>query len=746
MATFPYAEISNIFNPSDYGTTGDTLTITEGDLRYIRQGGPANVSSLMINSAPVDFSAISGVVAGTATNNKALILGPSGEIGTISSLTATSITGTLSTAAQTAITSVGTLSALTIGGNLTFTGASRTITGLSSISATTLTGALSTGAQTSITSLGTLTSLSIDGNLTFTGASRTITGLATLSATTLTGTLSTAAQTAITSVGTLSALTIGGNLTFTGASRTITGLSSISATTLTGALSTAAQTAITSVGTLTNLTLSTAGTGLQIPNLKFWNSTTSLYDNFNHSYYIGVSEGGCVAQKALIVDINKDIGSIRTLNAVNLNGSTKVSGTLADFGSIRVDGTEIITATRSIQNIGDIACSGTMNAFDGYQVNSVAFVDASRNITAGTISGTLTTGAQPAITAIGPLMTPTAGDTLITSSTISEYNLILGNASNAAVDSGIAFYSNASPDFTTNRPGASIVAEKVSTTIGGSGMDIVFLNKTSSQNATANLTERMRIKENGKINFGSAGDADFNMLRSGQLDTTLRFGADLSVRDCYSITFHRDSAGALTNYLAFNNYGTSNTLVLTARDRVGIGTNDPACGLDVVNFASVSMTGPLATGTSSAYTVNRSGTFTDSVSIYCRQALMVGVRGMYVGSDRRVKEDIDSIPPADGVRFVRNIDPKIYTLKGFDKRQIGYISQDMMQDYSALISLIPDENMTIEEEGDVDGAFLSLSYERVPAFLHAALKSVFDRLDAQDVIIEELRASLATLL
>jgi hypothetical protein len=147
-------------------------------------------SSITVNGSPVSSapSYVVDVIPGIAANNKVLVLGASGEIATISSLTASSVTGTLQTAAQTNITSLGTLSGLTIGGNLTFTGASRTIPGLSSILATTLTGA-------------------VPGS----------------------------------------------------------------------------QTGITAVGTLTNLTLSTAGTGLQIPNLKFWNSTTSLYDNFDHS-------------------------------------------------------------------------------------------------------------------------------------------------------------------------------------------------------------------------------------------------------------------------------------------------------------------------------------------------------------------------------------------------------------------------------------------------------------------------------
>ncbi|KAG3113018.1 hypothetical protein PI125_g7693 [Phytophthora idaei] len=135
------------------------------------------------------------------------------------------------TAAQTNITSVGTLTGLTIDGNLTFSGVSRSITGLNSLSASTITGSLSTAAQTAITSLGTLTGLTI-GNLIFTGASRTITGLPSVSATNITGTLATASQTNITAIGNLTGLVVDGNMSFVGASRSITGLASLTATDL----------------------------------------------------------------------------------------------------------------------------------------------------------------------------------------------------------------------------------------------------------------------------------------------------------------------------------------------------------------------------------------------------------------------------------------------------------------------------------------------------------------------------------
>ena len=81
--------------------------------------------------------------------------------------------GTISTAAQPNITSVGTLSSLAVSGNIT--------------------GTIATASQTNITAVGTLSSLNVSGTVT---------------ANAFAGTLSTAAQTNITSVGTLSSLTV----------------------------------------------------------------------------------------------------------------------------------------------------------------------------------------------------------------------------------------------------------------------------------------------------------------------------------------------------------------------------------------------------------------------------------------------------------------------------------------------------------------------------------------------------------
>jgi hypothetical protein len=572
------------------GTATQGVALVPGINNDISGIGALSCSSLTVNGSSVSSppSYVLGITPGQATTNKALVLGASGEIATIVSLTATNIYGSIKTAAQPSITSLGTLAGLTTKATATTSnislmsdyalalmnsnstngeevglcfgvssnapnvyagGASivhkrvdtNSAGGLrfnvrnSPVAADPLVEAFRINADASSTFNYPMT---IDGNLSFSGAGRVLSGLSSISATTLTGTLSTAAQTAITSVGSLNGLNIDGNLTFTGASRTITGLSSISATTLTGAAS-GAQTGITAVGILSNLTLSTGGIGLQIPNLKFYNSTTVSYDNFNHSYYLSVVEGGCVASKALVVDSNKDIGSIRTLNAVNINGSTSVSRTLGNFGSISIGGSSIITNDMQIKNISDITCSGTMNAFAGYQLNGATLVDSTQNVFAASV---LADYAQ---------LDKAAPTTYSSTSKSNEYNLVLSQASNtSATYSGMAFHVDTS-GLSVSIPGACIISERNSTT-AYDGSSISFCTKGAAGAGTA-PTKRMTITKTGAINFGDGVSTDGDLLLIKSAASPLfRFGSALSTKNCISLQWEYAGAAFDANRLHFD--------------------------------------------------------------------------------------------------------------------------------------------------------------------------------------------------
>ena len=149
------------------------------------------------------------------------------------------IAGTVYTAAQPNITSVGTLSSLVVTANIT----AGNINAGNLLTANYSTAVLTTAAQPNITSVGTLTSLAVTGNITsgnanlgnnvtanfFTGSGAYLTSVTAVTAATVT----TNAQPNITSVGTLTTLTVGnatansvfgngtitasGNISFTGA-------------------------------------------------------------------------------------------------------------------------------------------------------------------------------------------------------------------------------------------------------------------------------------------------------------------------------------------------------------------------------------------------------------------------------------------------------------------------------------------------------------------------------------------------
>jgi len=270
------------------GTIGNTGTTLTGTLSTAAQTNITSVGTLT-------GLTVSGTTNLQGTTNGATINATTVQGGTIGNSGAT-LTGTLSTAAQTNITSVGTLTGLTVSGTTNLQGTTNGATinattvqgGTIGNSGATLTGTLSTAAQTNITSVGALTSLTMAGAIngqTINGTSilgTTIgntasaingnihTGSAIYAGTigntgaTLTGTLSTAAQTNITSVGILTGLTVSGTTNLQGTTNGTTinattiqgGTIGNTGATLTGTLSTAAQTNITSVGTLTGLTVS----------------------------------------------------------------------------------------------------------------------------------------------------------------------------------------------------------------------------------------------------------------------------------------------------------------------------------------------------------------------------------------------------------------------------------------------------------------------------------------------------------
>ena len=154
----------NIINNTIYETTEYVVN---------QNATNGNIGTLV---ATTGFSAANAVITGGSINN-ATVGATTHTTGRFTTVTATTVnagtignsgatlTGTLSTAAQTNITSVGTLTSLAVGA-VTSSGtiiASTVNAGTIGNSGATLTGTLSTAAQTNVTSVGTLTGLTVSG-------------------------------------------------------------------------------------------------------------------------------------------------------------------------------------------------------------------------------------------------------------------------------------------------------------------------------------------------------------------------------------------------------------------------------------------------------------------------------------------------------------------------------------------------------------------------------------------------------
>jgi hypothetical protein len=198
-----------------------------------------NDNGVLGASSTLTFDKATGILSvGTATG---------GSLTDANLISANYFTGTLTTAAQPNITSVGTLTSLTVTGNVSanyFIGNGSQLTGLpASYSNTNVAAYLPTytgnvSANYFIGNGSTLTNI--------TGAN--VSGYVPLAtAANTAGTVTTNAQPNITSVGTLSSLTVTGNISAGNLTDT---------TYVAGTLTTAAQPNITSVGTLTSLTVS----------------------------------------------------------------------------------------------------------------------------------------------------------------------------------------------------------------------------------------------------------------------------------------------------------------------------------------------------------------------------------------------------------------------------------------------------------------------------------------------------------
>jgi hypothetical protein len=591
------------------------------------------LSGINYSGTPTALNYTAGVTPGVCLASKALVVNSNRGLTGIGSLsidglvTAATFAGTLTTASQPNITSIGTLANSTISGNLSLNGHNGTTTGLTlaSILVTATAPQLNYNDITSvgvgqasktlvldsnrnINNINSLTSTNlITTNLTIGGSqlnitgtqinyaavstpgvaeaskalvlnsSSNITGINSLSSTTLTatnlnGTIQTASQPNITSIGTLSSLTITGgisgltNLSLTG---NLTGANTVSATNLTGLITTASQPNITSVGTLNNLSVNgTLATAILNVDTLTINSSTITASGTEINRLTSVTAGTVSASKALVVDASRNLVNLNSLTttsvvATNLTGAIQ---TASQPNVTSVGTLSSLTLAGAVSGVTNLTMSGTLS---GASV-----------LSATTLTGLLSTAAQTNVTSLGILSSLRVTSNLALGTTTParqmEINSSTGNCLRLSYDAPTGSATNYA-DLLVN-----------------SGGDLIL---TSSSNKL-NLSSKVIIGGSSSINelqfngvTGDIGDEGFTYITE-----RLYGGNDFSELLLYKANDGAGSSGpdrirlrayehrfqiipTLETYSTFNDNG--NAMIIATNGQIGINTTSPNRQLEI---------------------------------------------------------------------------------------------------------------------------------------------------------------------
>lgn len=417
------------------------------------------LAGTLTTAAQPNITSIGNLATLNVLGNASFLNANAGNI-TSNNLVANSITGSLVTASQPNITSVGTLNNLTVAGNGTFTN----VNGGNLVTANFISGILTTATQSNITTVGNLQNLNVIANL---AVGNNVTANK-LTANTIVGVISTASQPNITSVGNLTNLNVVGNVT----------ANVVSGNTLYGTLITSAQPNITSLGNLTSLTVDGNVSANNFVGNFVGNISNATYAvTANYSNFAGQATSANSATVASSANSVAGANVIGTVGNANFASTSNVSNTA---GTVTTNAQPNIT---SVGTLSSLSVSGNISSGN---------LSANGNISATYISGTLSTGAQPGITSLGTLGNLTVSGNITASNFIGN---ITGNISNA--------------NFASYAGNVTLSAQSNITTVGTLGNLSVSGNTTTNNllvNANISVSNLASINTIQTVNLTGTGN------------------------------------------------------------------------------------------------------------------------------------------------------------------------------------------------------------------------------------------------
>ena len=793
-------DISSIRNLTATNLTGQLQTASQpnitsvGTLTSVTTSGDLTLGSTVISET--DIAKVDGVTNGTASADKALVVDGDVNITGINSLSATSITGQLQTASQPNVTSVGTLTSVTTSGDLTLgttvisetdiakvdgitngsasankalvTDANIDIIGINSLDANTLTatsinGELQTAAQPNVTSVGTLTSVTTSGDLTL--------GTTVISETDI------AKVDGITngSASANKALVVDGDVN-------ITGINSLTATSLvadelTGELQTAAQPNITSVGTLTSVTTSgdlTLG--------------TTVISETDIAKVDDITNGTAAANKALVVNSDRDISNINSLTATNLTGTLQTAsqpnitsvdvlditghngtdaglrlggelltatatqinsifsggGGTGAFSDINISGSltltnadgsteglilgsTLVTASGTELNYLDGSSPGTASASKALVLDSSSDISGINSLSATSLTGELQTAAQPNITSVNVL------------------DIEGHNGSDAGLRLGGALVTSSASELNyVDTTAGSAQASKA--LVLDSSSNISGINSLSATSLTGQLQTA------AQPNITSVGTLT-SVTTSGNLTLGSTVISETDIAKVDGIT--NGTAAANKALVVDGDVNISGVNVISST-KLNLGSSSNTDLPLEVNSVSYAFTGAYAYSNSeNAHGVIEANAGASSANYSARFNGKILVTGeIQVTSDKRLKTNITNIQTDLAKRFIMNSEPVRYNWKDNEtgKAELGWLAQDVYKLGYGLEELIdvveqPDMVEEVDEDGFINpqGAKFTLSTGKIIPLLTVGLKDVYTELEQKNKKINELEERISKL-
>jgi hypothetical protein len=464
-------------------------------------------------------------------------------------------------------------------------------------------------------------------------------------------TVYTAAQPAITSVGTLTSLNVSGNVSagnsyFFGNGYYLTGIGNAANSnysTYAGTVVTNAQPNITSVGTLVSLSVTGnissgnanlgnlvianffSGSGNLLSNIQGANVTGTIA-NANYSTYSGTAG---VANSVAGANVTGQVNYAAVANSVagaNVSGAVGFATTANSVAGANVSGQVSFAAVAN--SVAGANVSGAVGlATYATTANSVAGANVSGQVSNALIAGTVYINAQPNITSVGTLTSLnvtgniTSGNANLGNAVIANYHIGSGNnlsniqGSNVSGAVGLATYATTANSVAgANVSGAvafattanSVAGANVSGIVGNSNIasraNTLFINNSSNANGTFNYiansslsyiwgtddgTNMYVISSNAFSGGGNANVA--NTVRNNAQPNITSVGTLVSL----SVTGNISSGNANLGNLTISNYFSGNGYYLT-------------------NIVGANVTGNVANANNANYT-NYAGTVTGAI-------------------------------------------------------------------------------------------------------------------------------------